>query len=1025
MLNLAELGSRLRREFPDAAPVSDTAIRFTRKDENAAFAVYYIALTDELPSNKEALDRYQDEVVGRHYFEGSKSLQWSNYLYLVTTADQLRQEAGQRAKELIEADRTYARKFVVLEDEIDAALRPAIEAISSIDASINVFSIWSRRLSDAGLDSVIFGQLPYKERLRRVEARTSAPRAKSEAQRPRIEQSETLPFIEEFELRKYRPYPARSKFTFGTANLIVGPNAVGKTSLLEAIELYYCGRSKRSPASKLPYDLVARLSDGRADRASDKRKLQVFRDRNLGWYGRPEANTNLLYQSFALYNFLDTDAAVRLSDSTDNVEDDLSRLLVGPETSRVWHDMQRVRDGLAVRLRALAKQVSNAREKRDALRKIVDARVEAAPRSAALSRRLDQMLRRRRWKSSELTSDASASKLVANVSEFLSLVEQVIGLRGMKAPLTLSRMEKHADALHKTIRQARHRLLRLEQMKGVLQERKDALSKAEGQRRLLERIQGFFSSRVPALIAEERTVKTRIADLSRLIAGTDEISNKIGIFPLGTRFSESVSRLGELKEESQEKLRSATEEYDRFKRLQRATETLVEQLRALAAEVLHGSPQPDVCPLCHTQFSPGELSEHIYAHADPALGTASAALLDRQNEAQEAVRHISESERSHDRLLAFLEKANLSEDVRIEDALVEIMNRQNELTSARARLGVISDELQELENSKLGRSEYERLLAEARAAGVSKDAFDGDGAVEKEVIKARRSVRRSQMNLKSIQTACSDLGKTLQEALGCSSAELGELDGSLVGHQETFSILKSLISKLDKVREQYPWPVSADLSKLSTFLKSLRSLAYELKEQLAEEQKRSEAEREAAAKLEDVAEELARSEPGLERVRNAHKTLDDLIVRHSLPEAMADALARHKSSIEAIFRRIHSPPEFSGLGPKIESLIRASNGAAATLSEISTGQRAAFALSIFLAHNLQLKAGPPVLLIDDPIAHVDDLNSLSFLDYLRELLLKGRRQIFFATASTKVAALFERKFDFLGDVRFKRIELGR
>lgn len=58
------------------------------------------------------------------------------------------------------------------------------------------------------------------------------------------------------------------------------------------------------------------------------------------------------------------------------------------------------------------------------------------------------------------------------------------------------------------------------------------------------------------------------------------------------------------------------------------------------------------------------------------------------------------------------------------------------------------------------------------------------------------------------------------------------------------------------------------------------------------------------------------------------------------------------------------------------------------------------------------------------IAHIDYLNSLSFLDYLRDVAVAGRRQIFFATANAKIASLFERKCDFLGD-DFKKIVLTR
>jgi chromosome segregation protein len=105
--------------------------------------------------------------------------------------------------------------------------------------------------------------------------------------------------------------------------------------------------------------------------------------------------------------------------------------------------------------------------------------------------------------------------------------------------------------------------------------------------------------------------------------------------------------------------------------------------------------------------------------------------------------------------------------------------------------------------------------------------------------------------------------------------------------------------------------------------------------------------------------------------------------------------------------------------------LRTANGHdARTLDEISTGQRAAFALSIFLARNRTAASAPPVLLIDDPIAHIDDLNALSFLDYLRDLAVNSGRQIFFATADTRVASLFSKKFSFLGE-SFKTINLVR
>jgi ABC-type cobalamin/Fe3+-siderophores transport system ATPase subunit len=79
---------------------------------------------------------------------------------------------------------------------------------------------------------------------------------------------------------------------------------------------------------------------------------------------------------------------------------------------------------------------------------------------------------------------------------------------------------------------------------------------------------------------------------------------------------------------------------------------------------------------------------------------------------------------------------------------------------------------------------------------------------------------------------------------------------------------------------------------------------------------------------------------------------------------------------------------------------------------------------MFLAMNAQVRGGPRALILDDPISHIDDLNALSFLDYLRNLVLHSKRQVFFATADEKMAGLFSHKFAFLGK-EFRTIELQR
>ena len=85
----------------------------------------------------------------------------------------------------------------------------------------------------------------------------------------------------------------------------------------------------------------------------DGRPLPSFRDRNLQWYGQSEVRTNLLYESFSRFNFLNTDAAVGLAESKLDIEEDLTKLLVGPEASKAWREIERTKDGLATRIKEL------------------------------------------------------------------------------------------------------------------------------------------------------------------------------------------------------------------------------------------------------------------------------------------------------------------------------------------------------------------------------------------------------------------------------------------------------------------------------------------------------------------------------------------------------------------------------------------------------------------------------------------------------------------------------------------------
>ena len=156
--------------------------------------------------------------------------------------------------------------------------------------------------------------------------------------------------------------------------------------------------------------------------------------------------------------------------------------------------------------------------------------------------------------------------------------------------------------------------------------------------------------------------------------------------------------------------------------------------------------------------------------------------------------------------------------------------------------------------------------------------------------------------------------------------------------------------------------------------------------------------------------EIADIQKKLERCRILQTTLESL----QSPDSYADAfIQQNVNQISRIFLALHSPQEFSRLDIENQQLVAFRNEEKVPISHMSTGQRTALVIAVFFQMNLATPSAPGFLLLDEPVANVDDLNVLALMDFLREIALTHQRQIFFTTANRNVAKLFRRKFSFL------------
>ena len=242
--------------------------------------------------------------------------------------------------------------------------------------------------------------------------------------------------------------------------------------------------------------------------------------------------------------------------------------------------------------------------------------------------------------------------------------------------------------------------------------------------------------------------------------------------------------------------------------------------------------------------------------------------------------------------------------------------------------------------------------------------------------------------------------------------------------EERIAATNALLGKINSYNQQFRWPDDRPLVELAIEVESVLDITGQLIQALEAEQQADAIRDESLARKQSIESRIKTSKAQNLPYEQAQAVLGDIQATDSLERALEDALNHNRDGIQKIFSRIHAPAEFVSLGKKATTLVRES-GEEVDLRQVSTGQRAAFALSVFLAQNGVLVGAPPVMLIDDPVAHTDDLNSLAFLDYLRDVVLQGNRQIFFATADHGLATLFTRKFDFLGPEDFRRFDLYR
>ena len=1025
MINIENAQGILRQRYPDLEDVGGGVFRGIDRHADRGYAIRYFDLNDEITKTSKSIKSYQEQMLSDGYFSSRTptDLRWNHYLYFVTSAKQAEDGEFKHSKATVEADREYARKQVVLEEDLARVLAPRVPPKASSSLPPDLSSTWTKRLDKSGLGFVLDDQISVPEVVRRIAAgqKESATSVVSPMALLPSEAAAGRHFLKHLTIHGFRPHPTEKNHDFGRVNLIVGSNGVGKTSLLEAIEYAYCGRTRRAGVVSVDTSIVAEM-EGTQEKLSSSTSPIRLRARHLNWYAKTELKTVTIEDSFGKFNFFDTDAAVKLSvaTSTEQVGADVARLVLGAEAEKLGDRLRRVGEKLQEELKGLrGDSITN-----EALRLITLNRLDGlnnAPKvSDGLFTELLASLEQVAWQQPPL-SKFEVDILRRNLSSAISSVNLLQRSNAEVLQSDEEELQRFWSDLDSAAQQA-----------SDLDDRQKsaALKSAEQDRNLqaaativaafdalMPYAQAAFVDTLTQFQALRQAVIKRTSELAALRLPLQEehyaehVERPVG--EAAAHVAQQVIDLRQKRQQAQSALRS-------FEATQSSLAVLRERLLSTAKELIERDSNPDHCPVCHTQFEEGQLLVQMLADSTGESSEQLSRVRGDLNLLEQQLKAAESAEPALRSLTAFVGKDAVS--LRVAEALSLVETERTTVENDTAQLSAVQRTLAALASNGLTAEALPQLLA---AAGLNTIPSESElqlvrDAASESVSGFQAEAEAIQKKLALIRQETGLLATRFSLNVSNSPAELAtQVRARRVSFEAAMEARQTL---LGSVRLSSGTTVEGLAASLATCQDLLVRMATAHAQETASN---AELARETKT-IGDVQSRAVEFRTGIGHLTEAEGILDKLNKQSSGGELAARILSENASEIARTFASIHMPNEFDldAHNGRLR-IVRRQTKAEVDLNQMSTGQRAAFAVSLFLAMNTRLQSGPPVLLFDDPVAHVDDINVLSFLDHLRALAIDGTRQIFFATADSKLAGLFRQKFLFLGSSAFREIQLTR
>lgn len=987
-----------------------------------------IPVSDEYNEVNEYLESFQEKFISPRYYQDRGSIQWNYYTVFVVN-----RVYDENIISKIEKNKDYTRKIVLQKDKFNHFLERGnfVQEFYSTETDLapNLINQWDAQISANNLNFIcdgIYKKNWIEKLLEESEALDDNEELILLADNNTLEtRFPENSFINRLYLGGYRSYPIERNFDFSKVNLIHGVNGSGKTSLLESIEALTCGKIQRDPYENDFRELALFFNETQLSWIDSP---MIYKNRDKEWYSSTNEGQNKLYENFNRFNFYHADAANKISNDG-NIDKIVKDIVLGKDVAKYEKNISDAIEEFKKEDRRIeSKYIPSLKHDIDN----ISQQIKTINYNKTLLNEIEAKFKKHieliNWKK-QINDYEKIQDLLLEIKDVKMIVKEIYTLSNEIELTDISNIDEKEALFSKD-----YKILE-ESIKNISDENREKDEFIKKVNSLSSKIanidklsQWILIDEVSQIIGLDDQILLNQKSLSILesIFKNEELNKGFESYlENDSKLFDYIDNLKSELEDQKSEFSDLGEQLDTKEKDIGALSSYKTNLQEFTIKTMHLVGNKEKCPVCHSTFTEKELSDLIENITKNIEGREEVKELRSKIEFLEKEITLNSSELTIvEEVYILVEKLSFDEkntNILIKDA-IELIN------SSYIQMKILKDETKKLIDLKnffsskgITEHEYKKLL----------DAYSNGYLNNYGEISAENLSKIKNKYILEITTQKDTIEKFDQKIANYNKI-IDDIKKSneifIEKYQELINYFLNLLQKIKQIKQEkeklllHFIPNNFNIDNIKKEVDELTIVSSQYSETLLQFNKSSTLETQLKQEYDLKIEEHLKNIDNKEKIEGAIALLEGLVSSETILE---DFFNRNTNTILDVFMTIHAPKEFNDL--KFEDsmikLKRQSNNEWIGVNKISTGQKSALALAIFLVMNRNATRAPKYILFDDPVSNTDDINILAFFDFLRDISLSGERQIFFVTANSKVANLFRKKFDFLGeDFRYYYLE---